>query len=40
MYYIAEDQSYVDSGIAGERREYAREISRGIAALSRHLRKK
>ncbi|MAE67797.1 MAG: four helix bundle protein [Phycisphaeraceae bacterium] len=38
MYYIAEDQGYVESQIATERRSDARKISCGIASLSKHLR--
>lgn len=39
MYYAAEDQDYVDSTTANERRQLAKKISRGIATLTKHLRK-
>ena len=39
MYYIAENQDYVDSQIAKQRRKQTVAISRGIASLMKHLRK-
>lgn len=39
MYYSAEDLGYVSSAVAVARREQARTISRGIAALASHLRR-
>ena len=40
MYYVAEDLKYINDSTSEQRRESAREISRGIAALAKHLRKK
>ena len=40
MYYIAEDQDYVSPRTAAERRTLSLTISRGIASLAKHLRKK
>ena len=39
MLYLAEDLNYVESTLAGELREKATQISKGIAALMKHLRK-
>ncbi len=39
MYYSAEDLSYVSKEVASERRQAAREISKGIGALEGYLRK-
>ena len=38
MYYAAEDIGYVDSAVAGERRQRAIKISRGIATLTSRFR--
>ncbi len=40
MYYVAEDEDYMASTTANERRELTKKISRGIAALTKHLRQK
>ena len=39
MYYAAEDQDYVDSRTAKQRRQLSEKISRGIATLTKHLRR-
>lgn len=38
MYYVAEDLGYVTPGVASERRERAKKISRGISSLTHKLR--
>ena len=38
MFYLAEDRGYISPESAAEQRDFAREISRGISALAKHLR--
>ena len=38
LYYTAEDLCYVEEAVAAQRRDQARSIAKGIAALASHLR--